>query len=297
MPQGEGMKPPVRANLEIGAPFGVEVLQVKSGFLTSRTPFGMTVFAGLNILCGGVGILLDRFDQAGQDGDGDGDVAGGDQDGDDFGGGAEDWGVDGMAEAQGLEDAPKAVIEVIAEHDHGDDVEERDGPGLEASDDVIVDVVFDERAAGMNHAKGEVEQVEDDEGEDDRAAPDHGAGGVGGMLVDLFNVGDGASGALKKDKLPGGPDVEEYGDEQGDAGSPEKRGHGMERGGIGIKFFGGDIDLEVAEEMGDDETEEDNAGDGHDGFFADGGLPEAQIGGRKIETAVALIGWMNPCGC
>ena len=34
--------------------------------------------------------------------------------------------------------------------------------------------------------------------------------------------------------------------------------------------------------MGDDETEENNAGDGHDGFFADGGLPEAQIGGRKI---------------
>ena len=124
----EGLKPPVRANPEIGAPFGVEVLQVKSRFLTSRTPFGMTVFAGLNILCGGVDILLDRFDQAGEDGDGDGDVADGDQDGDDFGDGAEDWGVDGMAEAQGLEDAPKAVIEVIAEHDHGDDVEERDGP-------------------------------------------------------------------------------------------------------------------------------------------------------------------------
>ena len=103
---------------------------------------------------------------------------------------------------------------------------------MEASDDVVVDVVFDERAAGMNDAKGEVEQVEDDEGEDDRAAPDHGAGGVGGMFVDLFNVGDGAGGALKKDKLPGGPDVEEDGDEQGDAGSPEERGHGMERGGI-----------------------------------------------------------------
>jgi hypothetical protein len=88
---------------------------------------------------------------------------------------------------------------------------------------------------------------------------------------------------LKEPKLPGGPDVEEDGDEQGDAGSPEKRRHGMERGGIVINLFGWQINLEIAEEMGDDETEKDKAGDGHDGFFADGGLPDAQIGGRKID--------------
>ncbi len=61
-----------------------------------------------------------------------------------------------MAETEGLKHAPEAVIEVIAEHDHGDDVEEGDGPDLKAGDNIIVDVVLVEGAARVNGAEGKV---------------------------------------------------------------------------------------------------------------------------------------------
>jgi hypothetical protein len=41
-----------------------------------------------------------------------------------------------------------------------------------------------------------MQDVEDHEGGDDGAAPDHGAGGVGGGHVVLLIVGDGARGAI-----------------------------------------------------------------------------------------------------
>ena len=83
----------------------------------------------------------DRFNAAGENGYGDRDVADCDQNGKDFGEELKPGRVDGMAEAQGLKHAPEAVIEVIAEHDHGDDIEEGDGPDLKTVDNVVVDVV------------------------------------------------------------------------------------------------------------------------------------------------------------
>ena len=46
-----------------------------------------------------------------------------------------------MAEPKRLKHAPQAVIEVIAKHGHGDDVEQRHGPNLEAKNDIVVNVV------------------------------------------------------------------------------------------------------------------------------------------------------------
>src|SRR5271157_1673733 len=106
-------------------------------------------------------IGLDGLEEAGENGYGDGDVAGGDEDGEELGEALQPGRVDGMAEAEGLKHTPEAVIEVIAEHAHGDDVEERDGPNLEAGDYIVVDVVFVERPAGVHGAEGEVQKVKD----------------------------------------------------------------------------------------------------------------------------------------
>ena len=181
-----------------------------------------------------------------------------------------------MAQAKRLKHAPEAVIEVIAEHEHGNDVEQRDGPDLEPGDYVVVDVVFNEGRARMDHAEGELEEMEDDEGQDDRAAPIHGSGSIGGMEIGLFDVGNGPGFALEEPELECGPDVQNYGNEQDDAGAPEEEREGFQGSGVMIDFFGRLVNLQITEEVADDETEKDEAGDGHDGFLADGGLPEAQ---------------------
>ncbi len=171
---------------------------------------------------------------------------------------------------------------MIAEHDHSDDVEKRDGPDLETGDYIVVDVVFDEGRAGMDHAEGEFQEVEDDEGQDDGAAPIHGSGSIGGMEIGFFDVVDGPGLALEEPELECGPDVQQYGDEQDDAGAPEEEREGFQGSGVMIDFFGRLVNLQIAEEMDDDEAEKNGAGDGHDGFFADGGLPEAQGARRKM---------------
>jgi len=45
--------------------------------------------------------------------------------------------------------------------------------------------------------------------------------------------------------------------------------------------------LEVADQMADDETEKNDPGDGHDGFFSDRGLPKTQASGGKIDRGGA----------
>ena len=45
--------------------------------------------------------------------------------------------------------------------------------------------------------------------------------------------------------------------------------------------------MEVADQMADDETEKNDPGDGHDGFFSDRGLPKTQASGGKIDRGGA----------
>src|SRR5208283_3147557 len=232
-------------------------------------------------------IGLDGLDEPGEDGDGDGNVAGGDEDGEQLGEALQPGRVDGMAEAERLKHAPQAVIEVIAKHDHGDDVENGDGPNLEAGDHVVVDVAFVEGPAGVHGAEGEVEEMENQESEDDGAAPQHRAGSVGGIEIGLLDVADGAGGALQKPELEGRPDVQADGNEESDASAPQEGREGFQRGRVVIDMFGGQKDLQIAEQMADDETEQDEAGDGHNRFFADSGLPEMQAAGRKVDRGSA----------
>ncbi len=49
-----------------------------------------------------------------------------------------------------------------------------------------------------------------------------------------------------------------------------------------IDFFGWQEDLKIAEQVADNKAEEDEAGDGHNGFLTDRGLPETQATGRKF---------------
>ena len=69
--------------------------------------------------------------------------------------------------------------------------------------------------------------------------------------------------------------------EERDPRAPQKSGHGLQQRRIVIELFGSFVDLKIAEQVANDESEEDDAGDGHDGFLADGGLPKPQAAGRE----------------
>src|SRR5215475_766058 len=192
-----------------------------------------------------------------------------------------------MTEPEGLKHAPEAVIEVIAKHDHSDDVEERDGPNLKAIHNVVVHIVRVERAAWMNRAKSEMKKMVDEEYQDDRTAPHHGARRVTRSDVCFPNVGDGARFLLKEPQLERRPDVKNDGDEKRNASSPQRIGVCLEKCRIVIDFLGGLIDLEIAEQVTNNEAEENQTSDGHDGFLTDGGLPETKRAGRKRDSRSA----------
>ena len=114
--------PPLRGGKEAASPVGM----TKLGSDADEEASGMPALHDDEGRIGRFSALcLDRLDEAGQNGDRDGNVADGDEDGDNLGEALQPGRVDGMAEAERLEHAPQAVIEVIAKHDHGDDVEER----------------------------------------------------------------------------------------------------------------------------------------------------------------------------
>jgi len=81
-----------------------------------------------------------------------------------------------------------------AEQSHGDDIEDGHGRVLKSADDVgaHVHVAVRQGVQRQHAADGQMEHMEDDEGGDDGAAPDHGAGGVAGGHVVLLNVSFGA---------------------------------------------------------------------------------------------------------
>lgn len=190
-----------------------------------------------------------------------------------------------MAESERLKHAPQTVVKVKAEQDHGHDVKERHWPELETGDYIVVDVVFFEGPARVHDTKSEMQEVEDYEGENDGAAPHHRAGRVSGMEVGFFDIPNGPGGALQAPELKRCPDMKDDGNQQSDARSPQERRERPQRGGVVIDFFGRDIHLEITEEMSNYEAEEQEAGYRHDGFLADGSLPEAQRTSLQVERS------------
>lgn len=228
---------------------------------------------------------LERLDKAGQHGDRDRDVAHGKENGNNLGENPQHGGVDGVSETERLKHAPQAVIEVIAKRGHGNDVEERDGPDLETKDNVIVNIVLVKGGAGMRDAEGELQKVPNHESKDDGTAPNHGAGGVGGIEIGLLDVLDGPGRTLEEPEFEGRPNMQADGNKQGDPGGPQKTEMGFEERRVAIEFFGWLEDLEIAEQVSYNETEQDEAGHGHYRFLADGGLPEPQAKGREIHDS------------
>lgn len=192
-----------------------------------------------------------------------------------------------MAEAERLKHAPQTVIQVIAEHAHGDDVEQRDRPNLKTKDDVVVDVVFVEGGTRMDRADGELQKVPDHEGKNDGAAPLHGAGSISGVEIDLFYVADWTSFALQQPELEGRPNVQNYGNEENDARAPKKSRKRFQERRVPIYFFRPLENLQVTGQVADNKAEQNNAGNGHNGFFANGGLPKPQAAGLEIYCGCA----------
>lgn len=133
----------------------------------------------------------------------------------------------------------------------------------------------------MDGAERELEEMENQEGEDDGPAPHHSARRVGGRDVGFLDVGNRASFLLKEPQLEGRPDMKNDGDEKSDTSAPQRAGVGFQEFRVVIDFLGRLVDLEIAKQVADDETEENDTGDSHDGFLADGGLPKTKRAGRK----------------
>jgi hypothetical protein len=87
--------------------------------------------------------------------------------------------------------------------------------------------------------------------------------------------------AVDDGETDGGVDVEGEGDDQADPHDPESHVRGEDRveelaEGVPVLIdleyaggIGGDEDLEIADHMGDDEPDEEKAGDGHHPLLAD----------------------------
>ena len=151
-----------------------------------------------------------------------------------------------MVDAEGLKHAPEAVAQMEAEQEQGEDVPGGNPPHAESADDVVVDIAFDEMRLRMDVAGGELQQVEDDEGQDDGAAPVHGAVSVVGIdrLLDL--VADGPGFAIAQGQLDGGHDVQQHGDDQHQADDPEQFADACKKVAVGIDPRGALEHLQIA---------------------------------------------------
>jgi len=81
--------------------------------------------------------------------------------------------------------------------------------------------------------------------------------------------------------------VQADGKEQCDPRAPQEGGERFQRRRVMIDFFGWQGRSADCRAGADDEAEQDEAGDGHDRFLADGGLPEMQAAGRKTYRSSA----------
>ena len=182
-----------------------------------------------------------------------------------------------LVDAERLKHAPQAVAQVQAQKADGDDVGERDPPHLKAGNHVVVDVALNVGRAGMDVAGGQVQQMEDDEGEHDGARPVHGPRGVGGSDGLLARIADRARALFAQGQLHGRDDVQRDANQQDDAHRPKHFSNAVQKRAVGIQFCRAFKDLKVAQQVPDHEDEQDDARDGHHDLLADCGGPEARV--------------------
>ena len=134
----------------------------------------------------------------------------------------------------------------------------------------------------MHRAGGEVKKVVDDEEEEDRSAPAHGARSVGGLAPRLLAIADGPGGGGGQGERGRGPDVEDDRDEEHRPRDPERCAMAdlAQEDAVVVDRFGTQVHLEVPDHVAHDESEEDDAGRGHHHLLADRGPEETRLNRR-----------------
>ena len=187
--------------------------------------------------------------------------------------------VVGVVRAEGLEHGPGAMVDVHAQTDHGDEVGHDDRRVGEPDEHHPVCVVgaLGRRVGGelgVRHVRCVLEDVVDDEGQQQDAAVAHRLGGVAaaGALQLLVALGSGA--VVQADQLDGRGDVQREGREQGQAHSPEQEWVRLEARGVVVEGVWPQPDQHVAGGVDEDESDEDQPGDGHDDLLPDSRSPQ-----------------------
>ena len=168
------------------------------------------------------------------------------------------------------------MAQMEGKQEHSENVKPGNERALEAKDHHRIDVVMVERIhrqiqkSRVGAAKGEMEQVIDDENEQDEPAHHHGAGGER-RLHDVLAAVTFRPGAAVLDREPDRViNVEDDDEEQNAADDPEERPKFPEMLGVAVNPLRPEENLEVAEEMADDEQNQDYPSHRHDYFPANG---------------------------
>ena len=111
-----------------------------------------------------------------------------------------------MADSDGLEHAPDAVAQMHADKDHCNNVGDRGRNHFKPGDEVVIGIKLGE--IRMKRAGGQVQQMKDDEGRDDRTAPHHRSRCEAGLHVRPFDIRDRPCLLLQQGKRDRSPDVQ-----------------------------------------------------------------------------------------
>ena len=171
------------------------------------------------------------------------------------------------------------MADVRAEQGHGDHVEKDDEnleeTAAEAGDDHFVGgFLRNFRKVGIR-ADCEMEEVEDDEGEDGEAGPDHDPRGLRCLDRGLVGVFLFARGLVFPGQEDGGPDMQDENDKEPGARDPDQCAVArlVEEFRVFIEGLLARVDEHIPRQVACEEEHHCEAGDGDDEFFADGGLP------------------------
>ena len=133
---------------------------------------------------------------------------------------------------------------------------------------VLIDEVLHRR---LHFAQGEVQQVEDDEGQDDEARGRHVASWSAGHHGLVHRVVHRACRAIHRHQAQRGEDVHHHDEHQTTAGDPLEGAEALQLVGVGVVGVLPSEHAEVTQHVDDEEQHHAQSGHGHDLLGADGG--------------------------
>src|SRR6266480_4142964 len=132
-------------------------------------------------------------------------------------------------------------------------------------------VEFEQGKLRVELARGEVEQVKDDEGEHDQSADDHVARRPACFHVVSVDVWFGSSAPIFDRELNRRVNMNCNGSEQKNSNCPKQRPKVAEMLRVTVYPIGSEKDLQIPEQMSDDKKNQNDAGDRDDHFFPNRG--------------------------